>query len=439
MHLHSVAPKELINADYELLRSYEHLDTTPQIEDLLFMQSLEGRSHNGSGTFENRTFVNTTIDDVVRALGRNPDDIKAKRQALIDDILNYAQDAMDGEKRDKLINENGQPLLGIHMFLDRHVNSRDILRGLYMGGLRDNIDIRKECEKIHRIKIGGGRCYIVDIQTMLAMNLDGERLAEEAHEDKIEDYMKRGLIVSTEGVPDPKTQRYFYIRHRIGPGQSDDAAFIMAGILYNPDVALGVFLADAIDTLEKYAPVFNDQDGNLSFKIGRGFHGLQITMDDVYELVSLCTIPEAEEHMLPDSSLRYLLAIDPRSQSCAFRTHLDFIEGNPVVPLPVSFKRITSTQFYEYINRRLLNVRNLEKFAVPKLTIQELDKSIVDIAKKDFQLIGKDATLADVVRKFKETKCEILIVQDKNNKVIGTVRPTDLKPYLNPKDNHAGA
>ncbi len=436
MHLHSVAPKELINADYELLRSYEHLDTTPQIEDLLFMQSLEGRSHNGAGTFENRTFVNTTIDDVVRALGRNPDEVKAKRQGIIDDILNYAQDAMDGEKRDKLINENGEPILGIHMFHDRRVNSRDVLRGLYLGGLRDNIEIRKEAEKVHRIKIGGGRCYIVDIKTMLAMNLDGEKLAEEAHEDKIEDYMRRGLIVSTEGVPDPKTQRYFYIRHRIGPGQSDDAAFIMAGILYNPDVALGVFLADAIDTLEKYAPVFKDQDGNLSFQIARGFHGLQITQEDVYELVSLSTIPESEEHMLPDSSLRYLLAIDPKSQSCAFRTHLDFIEGKPVVPLPVSFKRITSTQFYEYINRRLLNVRNLEKFAVPKLTIQELDKPIVDFAKKDFQIINRDATLAEVVRKFKESKCEILIVQDKNNKIIGTVRPTDLLPYLHPKDNH---
>ena len=437
MHLHSVAPKELIQADFDLLKSYEHLETTPEIEELLFMQSLEGRAHNGAGVFENRTFVNTTIDDVVRGLGRDPEEIKAKRQHLIDGIANFAMDAINGEKRDKLINENGEPLLGIQYFLERHVNARDVLRGLYLGGLRDNPDVRKETEKVYQIKIGGGRCYVVDVKTMLDMKLDGERLADEPHEEKLGEYMKRGLIVSTEGVPDPKTQRYFYIRHRVGPGQSDDAAMVMAGVLYDPDVALGVFLSDAIDTLEKYAPVCRDQDGNLSYQIARGFNGLKVSMEDVYELVSLCAIPEAEEHMLPDSSLRYLLSIDSRSQSCAFRSHLDFIEGKPVVPLPVSFKRVLSTQFYEYINRRLLNVRNLEKFAVPNLKVQELDRAAFDISKKDFGVISKDATLAEVVRKFKETKCEVLILQDKNNKVVGTLRPTDLLHYLRPGDNGA--
>ena len=281
MHLHSVAPKELIRADFDLLKSYEHLETTPEIEELLFMQSLEGRAHNGAGVFENRSFVNTTIDDVVRALGRDPDEIKAKRQYLIDGIVDFAMDAMNGERRDKLINENGEPLLGIPFFLNRHVNARDILRGLYLGGLRDNPDVRKEAEKIYQIKIGGGRCYIVDVKTMLDMRLDGEKLADEPHEEQLAEFMKRGLIVSTEGSPDPKTQKYFYIRHRLGPGQSDDAAMVMGGVLYDPDVALGVFLADAIDTLEKYAPVCRDQDGNLSFQIARGFNGLQVSMEDV--------------------------------------------------------------------------------------------------------------------------------------------------------------
>ncbi len=437
MHLHSVAPKELIQADYELLKSYEHLDTTPEIEELLFMQSLEGRAHNGAGVFENRTFVNTTIDDVVRALGRDPEEIKGKRQELIDGIVNFAMDTLNGEKREKLINENGEPLLGIRFFLERHVNARDILRGLYLGGLRDNPDVRKEAERIYQVKIGGGRCYVVDVKTMLDMKLDGEKLADETHEDKLEEYMKRGLIVSAEGTPDPKTQKYFYIRHRVGPGQSDDAAMVMSGVLYDPDVALGVFLADAIDTLEKYAPICCDQDGNLSYQIARGFSALRISMEDVYELVSLSAIPEAEEHLLPDSSLRYLLSIDSRSQNTAFRSHFDFIEGKPVIPLPVSYKRILSTQFYEYINRRLLNVRNLEKFAVPNLKVQDLDTAAVQIAKKDFCVIPKDSTLAEVVKKFKETKCDLLILQDKNNKVVGTIRPADLLHHLRPGENGA--
>ena len=440
MHLPSVAPKELIQADYEILKSYEHLDTTPDIEDLLFIQSLEGRAHNGSGVFNKRTYVNTTIDDVVRALERESEDVKRTRQALIDDILDFATAAMNGEKREKLLNAAGDPLLGIRLFQERRVNARDILRGLYIGGLRDNPDIRKEAERIYQHKIGGGRCYLVDVKTMLEMNLDGEKLAHDAHEDKIEEYKRCGLIRAGGGVPDPRSERYFYIRYRVGPGQSDDAAFIMAGLLYNPDVALGVFLADAVDTLEKYAPVLKDQDGELAFQIGRGFRDLNITLEDVYEMVSLAGIPETEEETVPDSSLRYFLAIDQRSQLCAFKTHLDFIEGKPVVPLPVSFKRILSTQFYAYINRRLVNVRKLEKLAMPNLTVKELDRPAAEIAKQDFGVIPKDATIGEVVKKFKETKCEILIVQDKNNKVVGTISPSDLLYYLEGMgNNHAGA
>ena len=179
MYLHSVAPKELIQADHEVLASYEHLDTTRDIEDLLYIQSLEGRAHNGSGVFDKRTYVNTTIDDVVRALEHDPDEIKNRRQAIIDDIVDFAEAAMNGEKREKLLNSKGDPILGISLFYDRRVNARDILRGLYLGGLRDNPDIRKEAERFYQTKIGGGRCYIIDIKTMLDMNLDGEKLAHE--------------------------------------------------------------------------------------------------------------------------------------------------------------------------------------------------------------------------------------------------------------------
>ncbi|MBI4432309.1 MAG: CBS domain-containing protein [Candidatus Omnitrophica bacterium] len=431
MHLHSVAPKELVQADYDVLKSYERLDTSREIEDLLFIQSLEGRAHNGAGVFDKRTYVNTTIDDVVRALGRDAGQIRAARQALIDDIVRFAAAVMNGERRDRLVNEEGKPFLGVRFFEHRRVHAPDILRGLYVGGLRDNPDIRKEAERIYQVKIGGGRCYVIDVKTMLDMDLDGERLAHEPHEADIAEYMKRGLIVAAEGEADPVTQRYFYIRHRVGPGQSDDAAFIMAGILHNPDVALGVFLADAIDTFEKYAQTYRDQDGGLSFQIGRGFKDLSFPMEEVYELVYLAAIPEIEEHLVPDSSLRYLLSIDQRSQQCALKTHFDFVQGRPIVPLYVSFKRILSTQFYEYINRRLASVSKLRKFALPNLTIQELDRPAVEIAKKDFGIVSKDATLADVIRTLKETKCETIIVQDKNNKVLGTISPTDLLFYLN--------
>ena len=55
-----IAPIELIREDFTNLKAAESLHTTPGIEDLLFVQSLEGRSHNGAGVFNKRTYVNTT-------------------------------------------------------------------------------------------------------------------------------------------------------------------------------------------------------------------------------------------------------------------------------------------------------------------------------------------------------------------------------------------
>ena len=186
MFLHSVAPKELVRADFEVLTSYERLDTTPSIEQILLIQSLEGRAHNGAGVFNKRTYVNTTIDDVVKALGRDAAGIQLQRQSLIDDIVDFARDTLNGGKREKLITSAGEAFMGIRLFLNRRVNARDVLRGLYLGGLRDNPEIRFEAERIYQVRIGGGRCYVINVRRMLEMNLDGERLAHDEPGERME-------------------------------------------------------------------------------------------------------------------------------------------------------------------------------------------------------------------------------------------------------------
>ena len=75
-----IAPSELIQQDFRNLKTSERLYTIPRIEDLVFMQSIEGRAHNGAGAFNKRFYVNTTVDDIVSALGRSPKVVKAKRQ-----------------------------------------------------------------------------------------------------------------------------------------------------------------------------------------------------------------------------------------------------------------------------------------------------------------------------------------------------------------------
>lgn len=421
-----IAPAELIRKDFELIRSHEKLITSNDVADMIFVQSIEGRAHNGAGVFNKRAYVNTNIDDVVRALKRDPVKTKAFRQGLIDEIVDFVKTVMHGEKRDRLVNHKGEPFLGMDMFRDRRVNARDILRGLFLGGLRDNIEVRKETEARYQIKIGGGKLYFVNANIMSSMNMDGEHLAHDPHEHEIEDFRKQGLIMDGYDPDMGDLTRYFYIRHRVGPGQSDDAAIVMAGILYNMDVALGVFLADAIDTLEKYATEFKDQDQELGYYIGRGYKELMLTMDDAYEMCYLSAIPEAEEELVPDSSLRYLLTTENQYKTSAFESHLAFAEGKPVPPVPVSFKQVPNTQLYSYIKRRLMNVRRLDALSVPELMIQDWDRPIRDIVKKNFIVMEDESQLAAAVRRFKESKSEIIIVVNKNGKITGTLTATDL-------------
>ena len=63
---------------------------------------------------------------------------------------------------------------------------------------------------------------------MKHLNLDGEKLAHEPHADDIEDYEKTGMIVPPEKCLYQESEfvRYFYIRDRMGPGHSDDAAIV---------------------------------------------------------------------------------------------------------------------------------------------------------------------------------------------------------------------
>jgi hypothetical protein len=141
-----IAPAELIQQDFHNLKTSERLYTIPRIEDLIFMQSIEGRAHNGAGHFSKRFYVNTTIDEIVSALGRSPKVVKAKRQELIDEIVEFVDSVLADDPRDKLVTRNGRPLLGIPQFKERTVNYHDILKGLYLGGLRDDPEIRKKTQ-----------------------------------------------------------------------------------------------------------------------------------------------------------------------------------------------------------------------------------------------------------------------------------------------------
>src|SRR5947209_19120558 len=95
MHEHlSIAPAPLLLQEWKYLQSREVLRTTWDVEELIFLQSLAGRSHEGHGSFHGRRFVDTSEDDVARALRLDPREVRRERQRLIDEIAAYARRAM---------------------------------------------------------------------------------------------------------------------------------------------------------------------------------------------------------------------------------------------------------------------------------------------------------------------------------------------------------
>jgi hypothetical protein len=357
MKIHNIAPPALIRTDWNLLVPSETLAVNEDVARLLFIQSIEGRAHNGAGSFLKRRYVNTTIEDIVEALNLDSMKIRKDRQLLIDEIEDFAKNICSDNDRVLLVNRQGKPLLGLKILTDQFFNSRDIIKGLILGGFRDNPEARHSTEDAYNIKIGHGRLYTVDIDVMEQMGLDAEILAHEEHGGEIQEFRKQGLIVDVDAGTDLQKFRYMYIRDEIGPGASDDSAFIASAVLYGLDVAMGVFLSDAIDTLEKYAVEFRDRDGELARELQEMFPCIAPTEEQMQELIFISAIPEGMEEEVPDSSLRYLLMIDQPTGECALQNHIRFVESTPYHSMLLGFGRIPSYRFYGYIRERLLKIK----------------------------------------------------------------------------------
>jgi len=411
-----------IRTDYERLLRRERLETSTAVEKLIFVQTIEGHAHNGHGAFRQRRYVDLTVADVVRAVGMDAKETKRARQRLIDDVVGWAERAMAGEKAATLTTSSDQPLLWAPFLAGVAVDPRQVLHGLYVGGLRDDSAVRAAVEKEKGIVIGGGRCYIVDSKVMHDMELDSEKLAHGAHADRIEEYRRRGLIVDlpADKVDDDR-YRYLYVRDREGPGQSDDAAFVFAGLLWGQDCALGVFLADAVDTLEKYSEKYADQDDDLSRAVA-SWSGFDPAWEqDLHALTYLAAEPEEFEDSVPDSSLRYFLRIDADVNKCALQNHLDFIAGRPTATMLVGFDRVLSTRFYRWVRQWLARFESgaAAPAAVGAATLESIvDHNVVRVRAGDAP--------EKVVEALAASGADVAVVLDEGGAVVGTIKAADV-------------
>ena len=350
--LRGVAPADLLVQDFRILDGRETLRCSWPAEQNLLIQSVIGHAHEGHGVFRGRRFPNTTMDDIARALRLDPMAVRRERAALIDGVAEYIERVLAGGDGGVLVDAHGRPLLSMGSLpLLGNVDGAGVLRGFYLGSLRDDSAIRVGAEARYGLAIGGGDSYIVDLAAMDRAGLDAEKLAHEDHDaEAIARLRETGVIVADEG-PDSDETAYLYVRHRRGVGTSDDACIVLCGLLHGFSAGVGAFLADAVDTLEKYVPVFGGRDGALAGRIEREWGDrLGLGREDVEDMAYLCA---DERKNIPDSSLRHLLSVDRRYDQCAAEAHLLFLLGRPYAPLGLSHERSPNAEFYAYCEARL--------------------------------------------------------------------------------------
>src|SRR5437868_13064031 len=103
----TVAPAEMIRDEMRYLERRETLRTRMDIEEMIFIQSIVGRAHEGHGGFHGHRFVDTSEDDVATALRLDPWAVRQDRQRILDSIGAYARRAIEGKAPGYLLDEEG--------------------------------------------------------------------------------------------------------------------------------------------------------------------------------------------------------------------------------------------------------------------------------------------------------------------------------------------
>jgi hypothetical protein len=348
-----VAPAELIRLDFKNMLASEVLRCTWHVEELIFVQSIEGHAYQGHAEFQGRRFVNTHVEDICTALGFSRHLVAQQRQRLIDDVVRWVDEVLAGADHDQLVNGDGEPFFGMSMLRSLTVNAREVLQGLYIGGLRDGVDVRMRVEDEYGIKVGGGASYFVDVGKMHQEGLDGDQLAHGHWEHDIERFRQIGLI-RPEGEDHFETEdvRYMYIRHRQGCGHSDDAAILLTGMLHGFSAGVGAFIADAIDTIEKYVPRPSDQDEDIARRVAAKCPDLGVGPDDVMRVARLAANDERGGFVMPDCSLRHFLRLDREVDQNAIESHLLYLQDKPFAEMEIGHEHVVNGDLYEFLESK---------------------------------------------------------------------------------------
>ena len=370
--------KSLSEIDFVLLAQQDYQDFSGRVEldcsdfakKHLCIQSIQGHAQAGHCSFHRKAFSNTTIENVVEAVGEDGlEDFKRERQTEIDRVFDWVKRATRGEKLKKFMLD-GKPLFGINIFNELEIeNMDDVLKGISLGSVMDNFRWRQKVFERYRHQMGGGECLAVNVERLKSLNLGLRDLSELENEKWLVRWLEEERVISGDFVT--KSDSGFscgYVRYKSGFGISDDASVINAGVLYSRDAALGLFLADGTDTWDKCSSIIlkGGQDEYLG-KIVKDAGKIKLSEEDIVDFIYLSSISPLRPSGYPDSSQRYFLQINPKTGMSAIRIHLRFIEHTlkfidtlprdrklNVPKQPLGFGRVPSTKFYANTMKPLL-------------------------------------------------------------------------------------
>jgi len=334
---------DLVKEDYNDMLSNVNVDVSYEVKRLLLLQSVAGHAMQGHGKFRDRhrktqyLFPETTVEDVVDALSMSAYDVKEERQGLIDESTDMVARIMGGERVSTYTNRHGDALFRIGML--NYMPIQDpaaFLIGIYLGSRMDNyLTWRKGAEERYGLNIGGGECVGINRAKASERGLSIQDFAIREHTmDDAKWLLDSGMVCKdTVATPD---MVHGYLRYAKGKGTSDDLAVILAGKLYGKDAALGVFIADAVDTWDKYTPYIHEagQDEQLGDRISANVDIIRRSMpqfnlphdEDVFKFIY--TIAEENYTNMISESQRYFLQFGKKTKITPIMSHLKFISNS---------------------------------------------------------------------------------------------------------------
>lgn len=362
-----------VRRDLKAMKKRVDLSLEGPLWDALLVQSVLGHAYQGHCEFRevDFRFTNATITDIIHAAGLDVQKIKHARQELVNGVYEWIDEALSGSHHPRLTVRN-KPLLGLQFLRDYAVDPVAVLKGMVIAGFMDNYAMRMKTVDHYKqtlngkpLEIGGGESYLVNVQQLRKMGFDFTDLATRENSEEDIEYLREVGIIVEERTQKGKIEPA-YVRRTVGPGTSDDLAFIIVGTLFGQeDIGLGIsamlgaFVVDAVDTYDKCVsyPVekgLDEQIGDWIQSAWRQQTGSSLVTDGEIMSVIYFSAKANTPYVSVSSSHRRLIEYPgERKLRPTIVEHMAFVQGQPTGRFEVGFNRMDSDVFYNRVRSRV--------------------------------------------------------------------------------------